>query len=99
MLNLQNQNQLYQKENLKYSYMNKRQKQHKSIVSGNANAVAVVNKDLNYALRTFKRKIKDSNVLEKLKENKTFIKPSVKRRQQINKAKYIQHIKDLQQLF
>jgi hypothetical protein len=42
MLNLQNQNQLYQKENLKYSYMNKRQKQHKSIVSGNANAVAVV---------------------------------------------------------
>tara|TARA_R110001592_G_scaffold338613_1_gene625879 strand:- start:74 stop:313 length:240 start_codon:yes stop_codon:yes gene_type:complete len=79
--------------------MNKHQKQHKSIVSGNANAVSVINNDLNYALRTFKRKIKDSNVLEKLKENKTFIKPSVKRRQQINKAKYIQYIKDLQQLF
>ena len=75
--------------------MNKHQKQHKSIVSGNANAVSVINNDLNYALR----KIKDSNVLEKLKENKTFIKPSVKRRQQINKAKYIQYIKDLQQLF
>jgi len=77
--------------------MNKRQKQHKSIVPGNANAVTVVDKDLGFALRTFKRKIKESNILEYLKENKTFTKKSVKRKNQINKAKYIQQIKDSQQ--
>ena len=77
--------------------MNKRQKQHKSIMSGNANGVMVIDKDLGFALRTFKRKMKQSNVLENLKENKRFIKSSVKRRRQINKAKYIQQIKDLQQ--
>jgi len=79
--------------------MNKRQKQHKSIVSGNANAVTVVDKDLGYALRLFKRKIKDSNILDRFKENKTFIKRSVKRKEQINKAKYIQKIKDKQNNF
>ena len=77
--------------------MNKRQKQHKSIMPGNANGVMVIDKDLGFALRTFKRKMKQSNVLENLKENKRFIKSSVKRRRQINKAKYIQQIKDLQQ--
>tara|TARA_R110002012_G_C11502050_1_gene597453 strand:+ start:599 stop:877 length:279 start_codon:yes stop_codon:yes gene_type:complete len=92
MLNLEN-----QKE--KYSYMNKRQKQHKSILSGNANAVSVVDKDLGYALRLFKRKIKDANILDRFKENKTFTKRSVKRKEQINKAKYIQKIKDIQNNF
>ena len=66
--------------------MNKKQKQHKSIVPGNANAVSIVDRDLSYALRLFKRKIKDSNILDRFKENKTFTKRSVKRKEQINKA-------------
>ena len=88
MLNLQNQNQLYQKENLKYSYMNKRQKQHKTIVPGNGNAVSIVNNDLNFALRNFKRKIKESKIIDSFKSNREFIKKSVKRKNQVNRAKY-----------
>jgi small subunit ribosomal protein S21 len=77
--------------------MNKREKHHKSIVAGNGNAVTVINNDLNFALRNFKRKIKESKILDRFKNNQTFIKPSFKRRNQIIKAKYIQHIKDLNQ--
>ena len=75
--------------------MNKRQKQHKSIVPGNGTAIAIINNDLSFALRTFKRKIKESKILDNYKNNQTFTKPSVKRRTQVSKAKYIQYIKDL----
>jgi len=75
--------------------MNKREKQHKTIVPGNGNAVSVVHKDLNFALRTFKRKIKESRIMDSYKENQEFIKKSIKRKNQINRAKYIQQIKDL----
>ena len=75
--------------------MNKREKQHKTILPGNGNAVSVVNKDLSFALRTFKRKIKESKILDYYKGNQEFIKHSVKRRNQINRAKYIQTIRDL----
>jgi small subunit ribosomal protein S21 len=79
--------------------MNKKQKQHQTIVPGNATAVNVVNQDLGFALRTWKRKVKDSGVLEYVKENRTFTKPSVKRRDDIAKAKYRQHMQDLQNKF
>jgi small subunit ribosomal protein S21 len=46
-------------------------------------------------MKIFKRKIKSSGVLEKIKDNKTFTKPSVKRRKQLIDAQYIQKIKDL----
>ena len=75
--------------------MNKRQKQHKTIVPGNGSAVSVVNNDLSFALRTFKRKIKESKVLDNFKQNQEFTKFSVKRRNQINRAKYIQTIKGM----
>mgnify|MGYP003155296783 CR=1 FL=1 len=75
--------------------MNKRQKQHKSIIPGNGNAVSVVDKDLGFALRTFKRKIKESKVLEKFKQNQEFIKHSVKRKNEIERAKYIQKIRNI----
>jgi len=74
--------------------MNKRQKNHKTIVSGNGNAVSIVDKDLNFALRVFKRKIKESRILDNFKQKKEFIKPSIKRRDEINKAIYIQKIKN-----
>ena len=76
--------------------MNKRQKQHKTIVSGNGNAVSVVDRDLGFALRTFKRKVKESKILEHYKDKKEFIKKSVKRKNQVARARYIQKIKDIQ---
>ena len=78
--------------------MNKRQKQHKTIVPGNGNAVSIVNNDLNFALRNFKRKIKESKIIDSFKSNREFIKKSVKRKNQVNRAKYIQKIKDSQNI-
>ena len=75
--------------------MNKREKQHKTILPGNGNAVNVVNKDLSFALRNFKRKIKESRILDNFKQQQNYTKPSIKRRAQINKAKYIQQIKQI----
>jgi len=75
--------------------MNKKQKQHKTTVPGHFSAVKVIDNDLAYALRAFKRKMKETGVLEKIKENKTFIKPSVARRTELNAARYIQYIRDL----
>jgi small subunit ribosomal protein S21 len=77
--------------------MSKKQKQHQMIVPGNASAVNVVGtarEDLGYALKTWKRKIKQSGVLEHTKNNKEFEKPSVTNRKQRQRAYYIQQIKD-----
>ena len=77
--------------------MSKKQKHHKSIVSGTPSAVSVVDKDISFALRSFKRKMKQLGVLDALKENRTFTKPSVKRRAQLINAKYMQKIRDMHQ--
>jgi ribosomal protein S21 len=77
--------------------MNKKQKQHQTIVPGNSLAVNVVGslrEDLAFALKIWKRKIKNSEVLEKTKDRKEFIKGSVKRRKQLQDAQFIQKIKD-----
>ncbi|NBQ97789.1 MAG: 30S ribosomal protein S21 [Microbacteriaceae bacterium] len=79
--------------------MNKKQKQHQTIVPGNAAAVNVINQDLGFALRTWKRKVKESRVLEYVKENQTYTKPSVKRKNIISKASYRQKIQDQQNKF
>lgn len=78
--------------------MSKKQKQHQQIVPGNALAVRVVGttrEDLASALKTWKRKVKTSNVLESVKDRKEHIKTSVKRRKEKLDAVYIQKIKDL----
>jgi ribosomal protein S21 len=77
--------------------MNKKQKQHQTNVPGNSLAVNVVGslrEDLAFALKIWKRKIKNSEVLEKTKDRKEFIKGSVKRRKQLQDAQFIQKIKD-----
>ena len=54
--------------------MNKKQKHHQSIIPGNTNAVNVIGstrEDLSFALKTWKRKIKHSKILERTKENKS----------------------------
>jgi len=79
--------------------MNKKQKQHQSIVPGNAVAIQVVNQDLSFALRTWKQRVKNSGVLEYVKENRTFVKPTTKRRNVVSKARYRQQMQDLQNKF
>jgi len=46
------------------------------------------------ALKRLKRKYRDTKTLQKLRDNKHFTKPSVERRRQIQKASYIQHLRD-----
>jgi ribosomal protein S21 len=78
--------------------MNKKQKQHQSIVPGNAVAVNVIGtqrEDLGFALKIWKRKVKASGVLEKIKDNKEFVKPSVTKRKQRQAAQFIQKIRNL----
>ena len=77
--------------------MNKKQKQHQSITPGHAHAVKVVGttrEDLSFALKIRKRKIKNSQILEKTRDLTEFIKPSVKRRQQLTNAKFLQKVRD-----
>jgi small subunit ribosomal protein S21 len=50
--------------------------------------------DINRALGKWKRALKDSGKIESLKDNKEFTKPSIIRRQEINKAKYMQQVQD-----
>jgi small subunit ribosomal protein S21 len=46
------------------------------------------------ALKILKRKTIDTKQTQILRDRKEFVKPSVKRRAEINKAKYIQKKKD-----
>ena len=48
------------------------------------------------ALKRLKRKFRDTQVLKQLRERQHFTKPSLKRRNQIQKAQYIQKKKDLE---
>ena len=78
--------------------MSKKQKQHQTIVPGNSLAVNVVGtqrEDLGVALKVWKRKIKNSGILERIKDRKEFEKPSVRKRKQLQSAQFIQRIKDL----
>tara|TARA_Y100000310_G_scaffold6855_1_gene7647 strand:- start:1222 stop:1461 length:240 start_codon:yes stop_codon:yes gene_type:complete len=75
--------------------MNKKLKYHQSIIPGYGIGSKVVNKDINFALRNWKRKLKNSNILLELKEKREYIKPSARKRQQLITAKYTQKIKDL----
>lgn len=46
------------------------------------------------ALKRMKRKFRDTKVLQKLRDNKQFTKKSVKRRKEVQKASYIQNLRD-----
>ena len=77
--------------------MSKKAKQHKSIVPGNGLAVNVLGntkEELNQALKTWKRKIKNAGVIETCQSRREFIKPSVINRAKLINAKFIQYIRD-----
>lgn len=57
-----------------------------------------LNKDENIekALKKFKRKFNQVGIVKEIKERGEFTKPSVKRRKIVQKAKYIQKLRDLE---
>jgi small subunit ribosomal protein S21 len=46
------------------------------------------------ALKRYKRKHRNIKVMQNLRESQFFTKPSVKKRRQIQKASYIQNLRD-----
>lgn len=64
-------------------------KQIDSILPGRLNSI-LVNGDLTFALKRFKRMQKDSNVILECYERKFFVKPSVATRKQMDIAKFKQ---------
>ena len=67
------------------------------IVPGRFRAAEVVNGNIEAALRFFKRQMKDSDVLQEVRDRQEFIKPSaVKRRQkqQAIRKEYIRRLRE-----
>ncbi len=50
--------------------------------------------NIDRALKRFKRKFDRTGRMRQLRKRQQFTKPSVERRQQILKARYIQHLRD-----
>ncbi|MBT8317459.1 MAG: 30S ribosomal protein S21 [Lutibacter sp.] len=50
--------------------------------------------NIDRALKRYKRKTRNTKLINQLRENKHFTKKSVKRRKQIEKACYKQHLQD-----
>jgi len=75
--------------------MNKQIKYHKSIVPGNCKSTKVINRDINFALRLWKKQVKSADSINKLKSLKEFEKPSITKRRQKQAAVYKQKIADL----
>ena len=66
------------------------------IVPGRFKAAKVINGNIEAALKFWKRQVKESNVLQEVKDRKEFIKPSaVKRKQKMDaiRKEYIRRIK------
>ena len=75
--------------------MNKQFKQHKSIVPGNPASTKVVNRDINFAIRNWKKQTKMSGILDILKTKQEFEKPSVTRKKIKSAAVYKQYLRSL----
>lgn len=50
------------------------------------------------AIKRYKRKHRNVKVMQNLRENQYFTKPSVKKRRQIQKASYIQNLRDQEEM-
>jgi small subunit ribosomal protein S21 len=61
--------------------------------------VIKVNEDdtIERAIKKYKRKFEKVGILKEIRARKEYVKPSVKRRQQLLKAKYIQRLKSMNQ--
>lgn len=76
----------------KTKYMEENKKPYKKVrkdemeIIGKPMAVKVVNNQIEPALRVWKRKMKESGILDELKDRKEFVKPSVTKRKQKEEA-------------
>jgi len=52
--------------------------------------------NIDRALKRFKRKFDKTGAMKQLRSRKEFIKPSVKHRQKIQKAQYVQKLSDIE---
>ena len=52
--------------------------------------------NIDRALKKLKRKFERTGVIKELRARKTYIKPTVKNREQKLKAIYVQHLRDLE---
>jgi small subunit ribosomal protein S21 len=50
--------------------------------------------NIDRALKRFKRKFDKTGTMRQLRQRQQFTKPSVEQRQQLLKARYIQHLRD-----
>ena len=80
--------------------MSKQSKHQKSLVPGAGVGVKVLSTkiypkgDINFALKLFKRELKESGKIQNLKDRRQFISKSQKRREEVNRAKYYQWLSD-----
>jgi|TARA_R100001163_G_C5028744_1_gene169581 ribosomal protein S21 len=85
--------------------MNKKHKIWQSHIPGQPLGASVVKNpknpkdkgDIGFAIRFWKRSLKDAGTLQELKDRRFFKKKSTKRREQMNSAKYFQKINSLNQ--
>ncbi|MDO5608289.1 MAG: 30S ribosomal protein S21 [Capnocytophaga sp.] len=54
--------------------------------------------NIDKALKRYKRKFDRTGVVRQLRSRQQFTKPSVKRRAEIQKAQYIQHLRDQEEI-
>jgi small subunit ribosomal protein S21 len=54
--------------------------------------------NIDRALKRFKRKFDKTGTMRQLRSRQQFTKPSVKRRAQVQKAQYIQHLRDQEEI-
>jgi small subunit ribosomal protein S21 len=54
--------------------------------------------NIDRALKRFKRKFDRTGTMRQLRKRQQFTKPSVERRQQVLKARYIQHLRDQEEI-
>ena len=79
--------------------MNKKMKRQKSILPGLLGVRVIKTKqhprgDINFALRSFKKEMKQAGVLQELRERRYFVPKSAKKREQMKRAKYFQWVED-----
>ena len=78
-------------------------KRQKSILPGALGVRVIKTKqhprgDINFALRSFKKEMKQAGVLQELRERRYFVPKSAKKREQMKRAKYFQWVEDLHRI-
>ena len=51
------------------------------------------NENINKALKRFKVRVRNAHVIQEYRSRQEFLKPSIKRRRVIDKAKYVQRLR------